>query len=202
VSHELPTPLPHDPLPLVERWLAEANERVRNATAMALATVAPDGTPTARMVICRGFDVRAGWFVFYTDRDSDKGADLAARPRAALVFHWTEFERQIRVEGPVSLVPDADSDRYWRTRPHDARIAGTTSRQSRPLTSRRELLERYARPLGRLSRLGRVARALARPTRAHARPRSLDTRAGATRRRRPPRRPLAGDPARALSFKP
>jgi pyridoxamine 5'-phosphate oxidase len=144
VSHELPTPLPHDPLPLVERWLAEANERVRNATAMALATVAPDGTPTARMVICRGFDVRAGWFVFYTDRDSDKGADLAARPRAALVFHWTELERQIRVEGPVSLVPDTDSDRYWRTRPHDARIAGTTSRQSRPLTSRRELLERYA----------------------------------------------------------
>ena len=84
----LPEVLPEDPLPLVESWLAEAAAAVRNATAMTLATVTPDGRPAARMVICRGFDARAGWFVFYTDRDSDKGAQLRAVPRAALVFHW------------------------------------------------------------------------------------------------------------------
>ena len=72
----LPDPLPDDPLPLVESWLKEAAAVARNATAMTLATVTPEGQATARMVICRGFDVRAGWLVFYTDRASDKGRDL------------------------------------------------------------------------------------------------------------------------------
>jgi len=138
----LPEPLPDDPLPLVEAWLAEAGRAVRNATAMTLATVEADGRPAARMVICRGFDARMGWLVFYTDRESDKGRALAARPRAALVFHWDALERQIRVEGPVTTAPDADSDAYWRTRPRDARVAATTSRQGRPLATRAALLAR------------------------------------------------------------
>jgi pyridoxamine 5'-phosphate oxidase len=138
----LPEPLPDDPLPLVEAWLAEATRAVRNATAMTLATVEPDGQPGARMVICRGFDARAGWLVFYTDRESDKGRALDVRPRAALVFHWDAVERQIRVAGPVTLAPDSDSDAYWRTRPRDARVAGATSRQDRPLASRAALLAR------------------------------------------------------------
>jgi len=140
----LPEFLPDDPLPLVQTWLAEASAAVRNATAMTLATVTADGRPAARMVICRAFDVRGGWLVFYTDRESDKGADLRAHPRAALVFHWDAFERQVRIDGPVTLASDADSDRYWATRPPEARAAAAASRQSRPLASRAELLARVA----------------------------------------------------------
>ena len=132
----LPEPLPADPLPLVAAWLAEATASTRNATAMALATVDPDGRPSARMVICRGFDARDGWLVFYTDRESAKGRALAAHPYASLVFHWDVFERQIRIDGPVTLAPDADSDAYWATRPADARLAAIASAQSRPLASR------------------------------------------------------------------
>jgi pyridoxamine 5'-phosphate oxidase len=140
----LPEPLPADPLLLVADWLADAAARVRNSTSMALATVDPDGRPTARMVICRGFDARAGWLVFYTDRDSDKGAALAAHPRAAAIFHWDVVERQIRIEGPVTHAPDADSDAYWASRPPEARVAASASEQSRPLASRAVLLARVA----------------------------------------------------------
>jgi len=140
----LPEPLPSDPLSLVADWLADAASRVRNSTSMALATVDPDGRPTARMVICRGFDARAGWLVFYTDRDSDKGAALAAHPRAAVVFHWDALERQVRIEGPVTHAPDGDSDAYWASRPPDARVAASASEQSRPLASRAVLLARVA----------------------------------------------------------
>ena len=136
----LPEPLPPNPLPLIERWIAEAAESIRSATAMTLATVDPDGRPSARMVICRGLDAEAGWFVFYSDRDSRKGRALAAQPRAALVFHWESFERQIRIDGPVTAAPDADADAYWRTRPVAARIAAIASDQSRPIASRAALL--------------------------------------------------------------
>jgi pyridoxamine 5'-phosphate oxidase len=140
----LPEILPDDPLPVVQAWLAEASAVARHATAMTLATVTADGRPAARMVICRGFDTRAGWLVFYTDRESDKGADLRAHPHAALVFHWEAVERQVRISGPVTRAPDADSDRYWATRPPDARAAAVASRQSQPLASRAELLARVA----------------------------------------------------------
>ena len=138
----LPEPLPGDPLPLVKAWLDEAQREIRNATAMAFATVDPDGRPSARMTICRGFDASAGWLVFYTDRESHKGRALAVHPWASCVFHWTAFERQVRVDGPVTLAPDADSDAYWNSRPIDARIAATASAQSQPLRSRAELLAR------------------------------------------------------------
>lgn len=142
MKEALPEPLPADPLPLAEAWLAEAAKVVKTATAMTLATVDPDGHPTARMVICRGFDPKAGWLMFYTDRESAKGRALTARPRAAAVFHWDVFERQIRMEGPVTLSPDADSDRYWNTRPMEARVAATASAQSRPIPSRAAFLEK------------------------------------------------------------
>jgi len=138
----LPEPLPDDPLPLVRQWLDEASAAMRNATAMALATVEPDGRPSARMVICRGFDANAGWLVFYTDRDSAKGRALAGDPRAALVFHWDAFERQVRIEGPVTLAPDAASDAYWASRPAEARAAAVASHQSQPLASRADFLAR------------------------------------------------------------
>ena len=138
----LPEILPADPLPLLAQWLEEARPMVKTPTAMALATVDSDGRPTVRMVICRGFDVSLGWLVFYSDRESTKGLALAANPRAALVFHWDVFERQIRVEGPVTHAPDADSDRYWSTRPLDARVAAAASDQSRPIASRQAFLEK------------------------------------------------------------
>lgn len=142
MKEPLPEILPVDPLPLVSRWLAEAVPVTKTPTAMALATVAADGRPTARMVICRGFDAAAGWFVFYTDRESGKGQALERDPRAAVVFHWDALERQIRVEGPVTRAPEADSDRYWSTRPLDARIAAAASEQSRPIASRAAFLEK------------------------------------------------------------
>lgn len=144
----LPEPLPEDPLPLLSEWLAEAAASIRNSTAMTLATTEADGRPTARMVICRGFDATAGWLVFYTDRDSDKGRALAARPQAALVVHWDAFERQVRVEGPVTEAPEADSDAYWNSRPPDARAAASASTQSRVLGSRAELLAKVSAAKG------------------------------------------------------
>jgi pyridoxamine 5'-phosphate oxidase len=138
----LPEPLPENPLPVLEAWLAEATASIRNAAAMTLATVTRDGRPSARMVICRGLDARAGWLVFYTDRESAKGAALAAHPQAALVFHWDAFERQARIEGPVTLAPDTDSDAYWAARDPAARAAAAASEQSRPLAARADLLAR------------------------------------------------------------
>lgn len=140
----LPDPLPDDPLPLVAAWLEDARRLGPGGPAMALATVEPDGRPSNRMVICRGLDPAAGWLVFYTDRESPKGRALAARPTAAAVFYWSALERQLRVEGPVTEAPDADSDAYWATRPADARVAAVASRQSQPLGSRAELLARVA----------------------------------------------------------
>jgi len=138
----LPAELPADPLPVLESWLKDAFADIRNAHAMTLATVEPDGRPSARMVICRGLDSRAGWIVFYTDRESAKGRALDLNPRAALVFNWDAHERQARIEGPVTLAPDSDSDAYWNSRPPDARAAAAASNQSRPLASRAEFLAR------------------------------------------------------------
>jgi pyridoxamine 5'-phosphate oxidase len=143
-SGPLPDPLPGDPLPLVQQWLADAGTRVRNPTAMTFATVDDTGRPTARMVLCRGFDATDGWFVFYTDGESAKGRHLAARPRAACVFYWEAWDRQIRVEGPVTRAPDADVEAYWNTRPSDARIAAIATWQSRPIASRAALLAQVA----------------------------------------------------------
>jgi pyridoxamine 5'-phosphate oxidase len=142
MGEPLPESLPVDPLPLAARWLDEAGRVMKSATAMTLATVDDEGRPAARMVICRGLDVVEGWLVFYTDRDSAKGRALEKHPRAAAVFHWDVLERQIRVEGPVTHAPESDSDRYWSTRPLDARLAAVASEQSRPLASRAELLAR------------------------------------------------------------
>jgi pyridoxamine 5'-phosphate oxidase len=144
MSEPLPTVLPSNPLPLVGHWLAEAERTIRTASAMALATTDPDGRPSARMVICRGFDACEGWLVFYSDRPSRKGRALAVHPRAAIVFHWEPLQRQIRIEGPVTEAPAALADAYWRSRPLDARIAAIASDQSAPIASRAELLAKVA----------------------------------------------------------
>jgi pyridoxamine 5'-phosphate oxidase len=124
-----------DPLRQFERWYAEAGVPVPEAVALATAT--SDGRPSARMVLLRGADERG--FTFHTNYGSRKGEELAANPRAALLFWWQPPGRQVRVEGAVERVPEAESEAYFRTRPRGSRLAAWASPQSRPLESRAEL---------------------------------------------------------------
>jgi len=124
-----------DPLALFDQWYAEAREAEPNdAGAMALATVDRDGQPSARMVLLKGHG--ADGFVFYTNEQSAKGEQLAANPRAALLFHWKSLRRQVRIEGPVERVPDAEADAYFATRGRDSQLGAWASDQSRALDER------------------------------------------------------------------
>jgi len=133
-----------DPIGLFAAWHEEALQcGLKNPTAMALATVDPAGRPTVRMVLLKGFDV-AG-FVFYTNSESRKGQALEANPVSALCFYWPPLDRQVRIEGPVARVSDAEADAYFASRPRQARIGAWASRQSHPLADRFELERRLAR---------------------------------------------------------
>ena len=134
---------PADPLVLFADWYAAAADcGLREPTAMTLATVDPDGTPSARIVLLKGFD-EAG-FRFYTNYESRKGAALAANPHAALVFWWEPIERQVRVTGPVAKLDPAMSDAYFERRSRGSRLGAHASPQSRPLADRAELDRRLA----------------------------------------------------------
>jgi pyridoxamine 5'-phosphate oxidase len=127
-----------DPVRQFERWYAEARDAgVRQPEAMTLATITPDGRPSARTVLLRGVDDRG--FAFYTNLDSAKARDLAHLPYAALVFHWREVERQVRVNGPVAPLPHEEATRYWATRPRGHRIGAWASPQSEVVTNREQL---------------------------------------------------------------
>jgi len=133
----------HDPLVEFARWFAEAQEaQVPEPTAMTLATSSPDGHPSARIVLLKGFDQRG--FVFFTDYRSRKGMELESNPRAALVFWWGELERQVRVSGPVQPVSAADSDAYYHSRPEGSRISAWASHQSQVVSSRALLETQWA----------------------------------------------------------
>lgn len=124
-----------DPFALFDTWFEEAAQsEVNDPNAMALATVDGDGLPDVRMVLLKGADP-AG-FVFYTNTESAKGTELAANPKAAVVFHWKSLQRQVRVRGPVERVTDAEADAYFASRARDSRIGAWASQQSRPLESR------------------------------------------------------------------
>lgn len=124
-----------DPWPLFDTWMEEARaSEPEDANAMALATVDADGLPDVRMVLLKSADP-AG-FVFYTNTESNKGRELEANPKAALVLHWKSLRRQIRARGPVTRVSDAEADAYFQSRPRDSRIGAWASQQSRPLESR------------------------------------------------------------------
>ena len=129
-----------DPLRQFRTWFAQAVAAgVPQAEAMTLATATPDGRPSARLVLLRGCDERG--FVFYTNYESRKGRELAANPRAALVFFWQPLHRQVRIEGHVERVTPAQSDAYFRTRPRDSRLGAWVSPQSQVIPGR-EFLER------------------------------------------------------------
>jgi pyridoxamine 5'-phosphate oxidase len=129
-----------DPLRQFQRWLQEAvAAKLPEPTAMTLATAGADGSPTARVVLLKGVD--SGGFVFFTNYESRKGAELAVRPAAALLFHWVELERQVRIDGTATKVAPGESDAYFASRPHLARLGAWASPQSRVIPDR-EWLER------------------------------------------------------------
>lgn len=124
-----------DPLRQVDRWRYEAAEAGVDTTLAALATASATGRPSVRMVLVKGVD--EGVFRFYTNYESRKAAELAENPLAALLFHWPG--RQVRVEGGVERLPEAESDAYFDSRPPGSRLSAAVSPQSRPVGSRAEL---------------------------------------------------------------
>lgn len=138
-----PIPLYADPFALFARWLAEATEREpNNPNAMIVVTTTPAGRPSARAILLKDVDARG--FVFYTNKESRKSAELAANPNVFLLFYWKSVGRQVRVEGVVEDVTDAEADAYFASRPRISRLGAWASRQSRPLAERAVLEQRLA----------------------------------------------------------
>ena len=133
-----------DPFGQFRRWYEDpgVREGMFEPTAVALSTIGARGIPRSRMVLLKGYD--ASGFVFYTNYRSDKGAELAKRPRACLLFYWPELGRQIRVEGRTAKVPAAESDAYFASRPRGSQVGAWASDQSSPIASR-EVLESRTR---------------------------------------------------------
>jgi pyridoxamine 5'-phosphate oxidase len=136
---------PADPLPRLHAWIEEARADggVAEPDAATLATVDADGRPSARIVLMRALDLERGAVLFYTNRDSRKGRALAATPYASLVLYWDRLARQARLEGPVTLASDAESDAYFASRHPDSRLGAWASDQSEAIASRAELVARY-----------------------------------------------------------
>jgi pyridoxamine 5'-phosphate oxidase len=132
-----------DPFAKFDDWIAEAwTHDPEDANAMTLATTTPDGLPSARIVLLKGADARG--FVFYTNKQSRKAGELAANTRAALLFHWKPLGRQVRIEGRVADVTDAEADAYYATRARISRLGAWASDQSRVLPDRAVLERRLA----------------------------------------------------------
>ena len=172
-----------DPIRQFHRWFEEAvAAEVPEPHAMALATATPDGRPSLRIVLLRGYDSRG--FTFFTNYESRKGRELETNPHAALAFYWHDLERQVRIEGRVERVSPEESDAYFHSRPAGSRLGAWASRQSEVIASR-EVLEAeclragapipersdpQARVLGRVPRRPRIHRVLAGPSQPAARP--------------------------------
>lgn len=137
----LPEPLPTEPFALFKEWFdtAQHAQRQPNPNAMVLATLDANGTPDARVVLCKRFVTDPGYVVFFTNYQSRKGRQLIAHPRATVVFHWDALHRQVRLSGQVVQSPDAESDDYFNVRPVGNRIGAWASNQSQPLASRAQL---------------------------------------------------------------
>ena len=132
-----------NPFALFARWFDEAAAAgMYEPNAMTLATIDPDGNPSARIVLLKACDERG--FVFYTNQLSRKARALGAHPRAALLFYWPELERQVRLEGAIEVVDDATADAYFESRPRLSRVGAWASPQSEPLADREALLARFA----------------------------------------------------------
>ena len=132
-----------DPIQQFQRWFDEAlRAELPTVNAMTLATVDAAGAPSARIVLLKGIDQNG--FVFYTNYQSRKGRELAANPRASLVFHWIDLEREVRIDGRVEKVTAAESDEYFASRPLGSRHAAIASPQSETVASRDVLEAQFA----------------------------------------------------------
>lgn len=141
-----------DPVEQVRAWLDEARaSEPCDADAAALATADAGGRPSVRMVLVRGLDARG--FVFYTNLGSAKARDLTQNPQAALCLYWKSLQRQVRIEGPVESVTEAEADAYFAGRPHDSQIGAWASKQSQPMSGRFELEKRVAQTVLRFPTL-------------------------------------------------
>lgn len=131
-----------DPHALFEEWFAEARlAEPELPEAVALASADASGAPSVRMVLLKGHDARG--FVFYTNSRSRKGVELAANAQAALLFHWKSLRRQVRIEGRVEVVSDAEADAYFATRSRESQLGAWASDQSQPMPSRASFEARY-----------------------------------------------------------
>jgi pyridoxamine 5'-phosphate oxidase len=131
-----------DPIALFNAWYEQAKTaEINDPDAMALATSGPDGRPSVRIVLLKGHGPDG--FIFYTNAHSRKGEELAANPRAALLFHWKSLRRQVRIEGPASEVSAQDADSYFASRSRDSQLGACASMQSRALDSRATFEARY-----------------------------------------------------------
>jgi pyridoxamine 5'-phosphate oxidase len=136
-------PLAPSPFDQFQAWMAEAEKTEPNdANAMIVATATPSGAPSLRAILLKGVDARG--FVFYTNKQSRKADELSANAAVALLFHWKSLRRQIRIEGVVESVSDAEADAYYASRPRISRLGAWASLQSRPLADRTILQERLA----------------------------------------------------------
>ena len=141
-ADRLPAELPDDPMNFADAWLKEATTSAggRNPDSMTLATVAPDGQPSARVVLCKLFVPDPGYVVFYTNYNSRKGRELVANPKVAATFHWDTLGLQIRIEGPAVRSPAGESDTYFATRDRGSQLGAWGSDQSKEIESRDALL--------------------------------------------------------------
>ena len=140
-TETLPDPLPTNPLELAAQWLSQAQRDAAqpNPNSMVLATVDSRGYPSARVVLCKEIAAQQGFILFYTNYRSRKGSELATNPRAAVVFHWDHLHRQVRAEGEVAVLSDAENDAYFRTRVWQKQLGAWASQQSQPVESRKAL---------------------------------------------------------------
>lgn len=132
-----------DPFAEFDQWYAEARlHEINDSNAMALATATPDGRPSVRMVLLKGHGPEG--FVFYTNQQGRKANEIRANPYVSLLFHWKSLRRQVRIEGPVTIVSPQAADAYFATRHRDSQIGAWASEQSRPLERRSVFEERFA----------------------------------------------------------
>jgi pyridoxamine 5'-phosphate oxidase len=133
--------LADDPVDQFARWFSHARRaRIYQPNAFSLATATPDGRPSSRMLLLKGFDARG--FVFYTNYESRKGSELAANARGAMLFFWSELHRQVRIEGTLEQTTVEESERYFHSRLRGSQLGAWASHQSRPLAGREALMAR------------------------------------------------------------
>jgi pyridoxamine 5'-phosphate oxidase len=147
LAARLPDQLPNDPMHWAAAWLAHAEEQAvqRNPNAMSLATCGSDARPAARMVLCKEFHADPGYLVFYTNYKSSKSRQIHENPNVAVLFHWDQLGRQVRIEGQAVRSPEAESDAYFATRDWGSQLGAWGSDQSAPLESRNALLAQVSK---------------------------------------------------------